>query len=201
MPIVSALISAISADMVTRLAALTHSITLTDGRILIGRQHIYEQSAPPRIVMIPIRSSFGPRAMYNRSQVTGYPSSELVHQWVQRSVATERMSFEVHVWGQANPPDAEGGDFDATQVLYQTLILSCHYLMVGSVEFTSLVWTDQQTSGSQLIKAGHEAVFGLTIDTPVLDTTLTPAPSNVTANPKTYFQPPEGGTPEQGCGT
>jgi hypothetical protein len=197
-PNISGLVNAVSNDVVARLAAMTPPITLTDGSILIGRQHIYEQSAANRIVFIPVRSVFGPRGMYSTSNVAGNPVPDLLRQWLQRSIATEKMMFEVHVWGVAQPtPDPEGGDFDATQVLYQTTILSCHYLAVGAVEFTALTWTDQKPGGTQLFKEGHEAVFGITFDTPVLDTSLQYVPPGTVANSTVYLVAGQGGIPAQ----
>ena len=55
-----ALVSAISSDVTTALAASGYP-PLTDGSILLGRQHQYEQSAPPRIIMTPVKSRFRAR--------------------------------------------------------------------------------------------------------------------------------------------
>ena len=55
-----ALVQAISNDVTSSLAALGYPV-LTDGQILLGRQHQYEQSAPPRIIMTPVKSRFRAR--------------------------------------------------------------------------------------------------------------------------------------------
>lgn len=154
-------------------------MALTDGRILIGRQHVFEASAAPRIVFVPVSSKWGPKSVYNRSSVQGAPSAEQLRQNQIRSLRTETTYFETHVWGIATPPDPEGGDFDATQVLYQQLVRSLHLLAPGNYNITDGTFSDQAASGSQLVRAGHEFVFGVTFDTPVLDKLLPYAPPGV----------------------
>ena len=56
-----ALINAVSQDVTASLAAAGYP-ALVDGQILLGRQHQYEQSAPPRIIMTPVKSRFSARA-------------------------------------------------------------------------------------------------------------------------------------------
>jgi len=183
----------------------TVSMALTDGRILMGRQHVKERSSAPRIVFIPVRSKWGPKSVYNRSQVQGYPSAEVRLQNQIRSLRTETTDFEVHVWGVAIPPDPEGGDFDATQVLYQQVIRTLHHLAMGNYNITDGTFTDQQPSGTQLVKTGHEFVFGVTFDTPILDILLPYAPPGTAPGPViptssdgpgVYLQNPGGGPPE-----
>ena len=67
-----ALVTAISADVVSALSAAGYP-ALTDGAILLGRQHQFEQSAPPRIIMTPVASKFGPRASSSLSALTPAP--------------------------------------------------------------------------------------------------------------------------------
>lgn len=198
MPAISGIVSALSTSVVAALAAAGYP-PLTDGKILIGRQHIFEQSAPPRIVFVPVTSAWGPRAMYSRANINGANRAEVLAQTQQRSVLTETVHFEVHVWGQASPPDPEGGDFDATQALYQAVVQATHLDAVGSYRVTAGTWGDQQPNASQLLKAGHEFVFGLEFDTPVLDALLPLAPSGTKAVSTTNLQPSDGGAPEVGC--
>lgn len=61
-----ALVSAISANIVAALANAGYP-TLTDGKVLLGRQHQFEQSAPPRIIWTPVSSIFTPRAVSSAS--------------------------------------------------------------------------------------------------------------------------------------
>lgn len=196
MPNLSGLINAISNDVVAKRAA-GGLAPLVDGAILIGRQHIAELSAPPRIVFIPVSSTFGPRAMYSASQIIPNPTAEQKQQWLQRALLTETVKFEVHVWGIGVPPDPNGGDFDATQQLYQQIMASTHLLAVGSYKIESGVWTDQKPNASQLVKSGHEYVFMLSLDTPVLDQPLTFVPPDTIGDATLYLQPPNGGDPEE----
>lgn len=152
----------------------TVSTALTDGKILTGRQHVFEASSAPRIVFVPVSSKWGPKSVYNRSNVQGSPSAEQMRQNQTRSLRTETTVFETHVWGIANPPDPDGGDFDATQTLYHQLIRSLHLLAPGNYNITDGIFTDQQASGSQLVRAGHEFVFSVTFDTPVFDGIVNP---------------------------
>lgn len=142
---------------------------LVGDRILIGRQHVAEQAFAPRIVFIPRNSPFGPKSISNASQVAGFPQADVQRAWLQRAIATETYRFEIHVWGCATPADPEGGDFDATQVLYQQVIMTTHLVTAGRYRLLQGDWTDQQPNATQLIKAGHEFVFGIEIDSPVLD--------------------------------
>jgi hypothetical protein len=167
MPTIGQYINMISDDLVLRLENADYP-ALTDGAILIGRQHVIEQSSPPRVVFVPVGSAYGPRNMYGPSNRAN-PTLEASAQILQRAIATETVKFEVHVWGQADPPDPEGGDFDATQFLYQALILSIHLTTVGSYKLGNGTWVDQAPSMAQFQKAGHEYVFTIDIDTPVMD--------------------------------
>ena len=195
MPTISGIVNAISTSVVSALAAANYP-ALTDGQILIGRQHIFEQSAPPRVVFIPLTSTFGPRGMRSASNVATNPTNEQMAQWKQRSIATETLRFEVHVWGVDYPnADPEGGDFDATQALYQQVIASTHLITVGSYRVFNGVWTDQQSAATQLVKTGHEFVFGLEFETPVLDTPLGYVPSGTVADSTVILQPADGSTP------
>jgi hypothetical protein len=196
MPNISGLVNAISTDVISKLAGLQTPVSLTDGTILVGRVHVMENSMANRIVMVPVRSNFAPRDMPSKSNVKGNPIPELLAQWATRSLLTEKLMFEVHVWGQAVPPDPNtGGDFDATQLLYQTFVQSCHDLMVGAFELSQLVWTDQKSSSASLLKSGSEAVFGLTVYTPILDYVsyeyVSNPPGPLTANTSVYFEPPQ----------
>jgi hypothetical protein len=188
MPGIGALVAAISADVVSRLAAAGYP-ALTDGSILIGRQHVDEESAPPRIVFVPSSSSFTIGEPYGVfvGSTRQAPSPDMFRQWQQRPIHTERLRFEVHVWGAASPPDPNGGDFDATQALYQTLIESLWNTAQTAYELGEGVWADQQRGQAQLQKLGHEFVLEITIDTPVLDALLGYAPSTTVTQTTVEF--------------
>jgi hypothetical protein len=170
----------------------------TDGRILLGRQHSYEASSPPRVVFIPLRTTWKPKAVYNASRASGFPSAEFTRQLHQRSIRTDEVLFEVHVWGADSPPDPDI-DFNITQVLYQQIVQSAHLLMPGTYELENGQWQDQQADASQLIKEGHLFVFGLAIGTPVLDKALARVPVPIVPVATTNIQITSAGSPEQGC--
>lgn len=171
----------------------TMTPALVDGRILLGREHIAEQSSPPRIVFIPVRSKFGAKSVSGHRQVA--PSAERQRQLQQRSIATEKVVFEIHAWGQATPPDPDL-DFDATQVLYQQVIQSVHLLTAGAYELVDGAWSDQVATATQLLKAGHEHVFGIAIATPVMDAAQPFVPAGTSAVQTTQLQPADGSPPE-----
>lgn len=194
MPGIVSLVAAISADVAVGLAAAGYP-ALTDGAILLGQQHLVEQSAPPRIIFIPKSSAFSvpsPASASNVSTNTPY-STEGRRQIAQRSIATDSVTFEVRCWGSSIPADPNN-DFDVTQALYQQVIASAHVLCAGAYKVGNGAWTDT----SQLFRDGREFVFSLTLATPVLGTLLSRAPSDVHAVPTTTLTLRQGGT-EQGC--
>jgi len=169
---------------------------LTDGAILIGREHIFEQSAPPRIVVVPTGSRFGAKSAYNRRIAGGPPTAELLREWSQRTIATDRILLEVHCWGQATPPDP-ARDYDATQVLYQQVIQSTHLLTAGTYELGDGRWPSATEATSQLVVAGREYVFQIGLGIPVLDRALDYVPEGTAADPTTILQPSDGITPPE----
>lgn len=213
MPGIKALVSALSADVVTQLAALPVPIVLTDGAILIGRKHVLEESSPPRIVFVPIGSGWGPARDVSSSAGAatlgqGNTTAEQKAQYNARSIVTDQVRFEVHCWGQASPPDDEtGGDIDATQVIYQQVIQTAQRLAPGRWYLEgALRWASQAKNDPQHARNGQEVVFFLAFDTPVLEQAITAAPPQpplVTVPPTTVIKPtiqitpPDGSAPEQ----
>jgi hypothetical protein len=66
--------------------------------------------------------------------------------------------------------------------------------MCGRVEFTPGDWIDQDSSGTQLIVAGHVFEFGVTIETPVVEAALSCVPDGTKVEPTAYLVI-DGGTP------
>lgn len=172
MPGIVALMSAISADVVARLAAAPTPVTLTEGKVLLGRQWVQSQSAAPRIIFIPSDSKFGPRDQANPSQVALNPTAETWAQKAQRAIASDRVHFEVQCWGVTQPEPDVDGDFTATETLYVAVMNSVRALSVGNCGWTDGVWADQKPDAAQLQKFGHLYVFGLWIGTPVIEQIL-----------------------------
>ena len=183
MPAIVDLVGAISDAVVDALSAAGYP-ALTDGKILIGRQHLFEQSSAPRIIFVPAGSRFAPRDPTSPARLDGSNLAEQQAQQLQRPIASEILIFEVHVWGQdtsATPPDPDL-DFDATQALYQQVMMSLHQLCEGCYKVSPGKWTSGTPQATQLIKAGQEFVFPLEIATPVLDELLAFAPSRLVVN-------------------
>lgn len=175
-------ITSLIADIYTDLAASLSAggyPPLVDGKLLIGRQFIFEQSAPPRIVFVPIQSTWGPKSASSAAKISGAPSNEMRTIWQLQSYATEIVQFEVHVWGRDPAGRGPDFDFDATQYLYQALIRSIHLLCAGVYELSAGRWADQAASATQLVKAGHEFVLPVAFKTPLLRDILPFAPSDV----------------------
>lgn len=196
MPTLSGLVAALSIDVVARLAGLATPLTLTYGRVLLSKNHVYENGAPNRVVMIPKLSEFGAKDVSSASNVQGYPSAEIQTEWVSHTIGTEFPTFLCQCWGQANPPDPDGGDYDVTQVLYQTLMASAHALVSGGrVSFTRGIWVNQKPDGTTLDVAGAVFEFGVRFDTPVIDVQASGSIVSATPQISTYLQMP-GVTPE-----
>lgn len=160
------LITFLSSDVSMRLAAAGYP-PLVDGRILLGRQHVEEQSAPPRIVFVPMGSSYGPKDAVGNP--TPARAAERRAQIAQRSRMTDLQRFEIHCWGvTAAAPDPDF-DFDATQFLVHTLIGSIQDNIRGTYTMIGGTWADQQPGAAQLQKLGHDFVLTIDIQTPVLD--------------------------------
>ncbi len=173
----------------------TVSQAFVDGRILLGRQHIAENSSPPRVVFVPLSSTFGPRSVSSRSNVAGNMSAEQLYASQARSLATEKVTFEVHVWGLATSGD-DDANFDATQVLYQQVIRTANLIATGRVGLGSGRWVEAESGASQVVRLGRGYVFELELETPVLDKLLARVQGGTVAGSTVYLQPADGSPPE-----
>jgi hypothetical protein len=205
MPAIANLVAAISTDVVARLGALTPAIALAGGKILIGNPNLIQHQAPPRIVFVPKGCKWeggGPPALGGTDNVSGFPSAGRIAQQRARALRTEIILFEVHAWGlqpgtyDPNQPEL---DFDATQVLYQTLIQSVHNLAVGTYGLGDGKWTSAKLSTTQLDVLGQEFIFDLSFRTPVQDLPAPLVPHGTAPATTTKLSPASGGTPETGC--
>src|ERR1700749_1026164 len=107
MPGIVALVSQISTDVVTDLAAAGYP-ALIDGKILLGKQFQFEQSAPPRIIFTPVNSDFPTKDVYNASPTgqSGYTAEQLA-QNRNRSILSDMINFEVRCWGVSPDQDPD----------------------------------------------------------------------------------------------
>jgi hypothetical protein len=172
MPGIVALVSAIS-DAVNEALTAANYPSLVNGKILLGDQHVFEQSAPPRIIFTPTSSSFGP--VNPASTWTAASFSERQRELIQQPVASEDITFEVRCWGASfdEGSDMSDASYDQTQALYQAVIFSSDKIARGVYQLDGGKWTDT----THINKLGREFVFNLTFSTPILDHLLPYAPS------------------------
>ncbi len=175
-----ALVAAISADVVNRLALaglppLTLEIDGSAGAIQIGPQFVAEQSSPPRILFVPKGWT---DLENNRDVVQTYQSGTSIDNTQDpRTIAMQWKRFEVQCWGcdfsvvggSQVPTPSPAYDYDAAQILAETVWQAAQGTAAG-------VWR----SGPGEIDPGREAVvrigrvfvFDLALHTPVPDTIL-----------------------------
>lgn len=189
MPGIVALVAAISTDVVDALSAASYP-SLTDGQILLGDQHVYEQSSPPRIIFTPVSSAFGPPNP--ASAWTSDSASERARMVQQAPIASEDVMFEVRCWGASG--DSADLAYDTTQALYHQVIISTDRLARGVFAVGAGQWTD----ATHLSRHGREFVFQLSLSTPVLGKLLQYAPSNVAPSITDHLTLPDG-TTGPGC--
>ncbi|GAC1536339.1 MAG: hypothetical protein NVS3B10_00170 [Polyangiales bacterium] len=202
---ISGTVALLNYDFVQRLAAMSPAVTLVDGKILLGQQHVMEQSSAPRVVFVPDFSDWepgGPSSYGGTDNRAGYPipAGEKLLQTQQRAIATELLQFRIHVWGIASPPDPDGGDYDATQVLYHALINTFGSVAKARFRLFTGRWTSSSPSNAHVSNYGQEFVFAARMPTPVLDAVL-PIQTGNHLGITNKFQPGDGGTPEVGCAT
>lgn len=182
MPGIISLVNQIHTDVKAKLISAGYPyLNDNDGYAFIGRQHVNESAAPNRIVYVPTGSKFGGKEVYNKSNVVGYPSTEIENQIAQRSIATDEQIYEIYCWGQAIPANPYN-DFEITQGLYQQVIMSIHLLAAGTYTLLSGKYIDQMPNATQFNKAGHEYVLIVSFKTPILDHTLDYSPSDISPN-------------------
>lgn len=144
---------------------------LVDGHILLGKQHLGEGSSPPRIVFVFKRSEWGDKGMYSPATAAVQPSDR-AYQSLARSLVSEVYVIEVHVWGAAVPADPEGGDKDATQLIYQQLIRSLDLMVRGAWDVSPGAFTREQPGQTALQTFGEEFVFQFKVGTPLPELVL-----------------------------
>lgn len=137
---------------------------LTDGEILVGRRYMLNGKPPPRVVFVPSPGDFAAKDV-NRSS----SSDENKGSRAARSLVTEFVTFEVHVFGPAMPPESKLG-FTVTHALAREVIRSALTTYAGLCTIGPTDWPGQRTDDSQLVAGSHEYVFRLAIATPVQDT-------------------------------
>jgi hypothetical protein len=172
------IVAAISSHLVSALASASYPALTTafDGStgIRLGRKAQRDLTAPPRVIFIPMRSSFDGKDIYNASNAATPFSASRLAQTQQRALLSERVTFEVRCWGVAGGSYAT--DYGATQALYRQVIAStwaiCGAFTSGGVAAEGGTWVDAEEGSSQHVVNGAEFVFGLTFPMPVLGSPL-----------------------------
>lgn len=209
---VSGLVELLSRELVARLVARGLPALTADeqggaGAIRLGQQYVGEHSAPPRVVFVPEGSEVmvgGDNAhggVATSSVNNPRPGPERLRQVAQPAVLVDAERFRIHVWGQdsASDPIPED-DFDATLELYHAVLATLKGSAIGSFKIEKGAWTQAKAKAAQIVRAGMEIVFAVTIRMPVLeDGAYAQATSDTRAAPTTNLQLPDGSAPEVGC--
>ena len=182
------IVSAISAAVLQILSAeqpnefATPIAPLTDGRVLLGREYLKNRTSPSRIVMVPSRVAYMPANTMSNVAVpllAGQPSGYRIRT-LARPLAVERASYEVYCWGQHRAADPER-DFVATSYLAAVVVRAVQNIAMSSAHIDGVGdWTDQREDRPQILKAGHEYMFTMSIDAPVLDSSVQYPPDAIT---------------------
>jgi hypothetical protein len=154
---------------------------LNDGRIFLGREFLKNRTAPSRIVFVPVSSRFGPADVKSQTVVplNGQQNGH-ANRVLRRPIATDRATYEVYCWGQHVPADPER-DFDATRQLAHIVVQAAQLLAMSSAHVDGHgEWTDQRADKPQILKAGHEYMFTIAFDMPVLDSGVQFPPAPLT---------------------
>ena len=187
-----ALTNAVSAEVVTRLAAagyppLTPEIDGSAGKILLGSSFPAEFSSPPRVIFVPQPSKIeGPsRSVMGRADM---PAPEKAAMLSTRAIARMWKNFRCYCWGcnfsdQVTPAPDPALDYDAAQALSEIVWQSCQAIAAGAWRGDGSVLIDGTGGTPTLVRLGRVFMFDIQLDTPVLDTALAFAPSGVTQGP------------------
>lgn len=157
-------VNALNADVVDSLATGEYPL-LTDGAILFGRASVFQQSAPPRIIVSPVEFAFGAPDIYSKSSTLG--TDERREQNVMLAIHSERFVFEIRCWGGTQPGSGVE-NYDLTRALYHCVLASLQRLVPNH----GLEGKGSFTEAGAIGALGEEAVFRTWIDMPVLDRML-----------------------------
>lgn len=194
----SQLLTVLNADVISTLAEAGYP-ALTDGAVLFSRLHTNEQSAPPRIVVVPRDPTFSLDCSWSSADRTGN-SLDRKTAVVQPPIATEEASFSVECWGQSVPAN-DAGDYDIARALAHAVIASLRRRAKGNVQLGKGKYVEK----GERTRCGRTLTFDFTLQTPV-QSTLQPysatnlyAPAGVTPVTIDYMIDPVTGLPTQGC--
>lgn len=177
---IGAIVSAVSAEVVTVLATMTPvggvtpGIVLGDGGILVGPQQLNVHGAPPRIVFVPEESPLAPKNLANPSSIGA--NQDPIN--AQRSLFSKWLTFSCYCWGASvtrNDAASQADDYDAAMQL-SDVVMSALVHQIGPASFGGdrgilrfgrLSWVDDD---AQTTRLGRKCAFQFSVSCPVLDT-------------------------------
>lgn len=159
-------------------------IPLPDGTFLLGRRWVERGAYPacPRFVFVPTKGkAWDLQAYQGVGQVATVPPSrggpEQQFQQLHRAIGQRFATFEVYVSGVANPPDPDGGDFDA--VLYLTAALYgvlFDFLTPYGGHVLQEFWPSQLATAAATVQLGQQWMGVIECPLPLYDHPLQFAP-------------------------
>jgi hypothetical protein len=155
---------------------------LQDGKILLGREHIADGSAAPRVVMIPMTSRYEV-ARHSPSTYLPVDQNGRMVRWRARPLWSESLTFQCHCWGDTESFSATdpARGFNAAQALTHRLFCAAYLIMTANgCRPTVGAWGDQATDKPDLLVSGHYTIVGLEVDIPITDQALHFVPPGTT---------------------
>jgi hypothetical protein len=147
---------------------------LQDGKILIGREHVADGSAAPRVVMIPMTSRYEV-ARHSPSTYLPVDANGRALRWRARPLWSEALTLQCHCWGDTESFSATdpARGFNAAQALTHRLFTAAYLIMTANgCRPTAGAWGDQATDQADLLTSGHYTIVGLEVDIPITDQAL-----------------------------
>lgn len=177
----------------------TISKAFTDGRILLGFEHVEEASFPPRMIMVPKRCTFGPKSTATSYTAAAFSDGEPERMRTDGAFRTVTWLYEVHVWGiawTASERTRLKRSFGSCELLMAQLIRSAQDRCAGCYELGAGGMPGQHLDGPQRVKSGHELIFQIGLSAPITREPLLLSPADTTVDAVLSIQV-AGGTPEE----
>lgn len=144
----------------------TVSKALADGMIRKGREYVSEESAPPRVVMVPSTQDDLPAGTTSAFNAAAIADNEPDRVRLAPSFRAQRLWYEVHVWGPT-VAGAHGTSFGPTQLIKEQLQRSAQTRASACWDIGRADWRDQHPDAEQRTKLGHYLVFTLGFPVPI----------------------------------
>lgn len=120
----------------------------------LGAEFLDKQSAPPRMVWVPVGDSF----------VSGTNEKRNTSNKTMRAVATRNASVRIRVWSKAQADTAEA-DIAAIETTVRKLICAIHDAAVGDFELQGGAWVAEE--GSEVLQYGRAYDLTVTFQIPI----------------------------------